>query len=469
MYSRFLTNPLVDTGNPMADTWNNTGLELQGCLQQLYLLKQRNPAFKVLLSIGGWGYSTHFALPASTDSSRSNFAASVVSLVQNLGLDGVDIDWEYPANAAQGQDFVYLVQAVRNGLNTIGDPEHPFLLSVAGPGPFGYEFMQLTDMDCFVDFWNLMAYDYVGAWSNFTGDLANLKASSTNPVTTPFNTQKILEFYASQNISSAKIVLGMPLYGRYFNNTAGLGQPFVGSGTYDVRDLPLTGASVVYDNSTGSSYSYDANKEQVVSYDNNLVGEQKATWIISNGLGGAMFWECSQDSSDQSMIQTVANVLGTNSNSLDNLPNHLSYPNSTYDNLARGMPESSSASVTMLPTSDATGSAITSMSSAATCMRDTCATYTARDCSGNACSCALDTEGNADCVLHRRCDAIFCSTTSDCNTGAVCIVNNCCSDGKGRCVLTTDTADCLSGPPCKRYNNGGIYGVGGTTGPGLFC
>jgi chitinase len=56
-----------------------------------------------------------------------------------------------------------------------------------------------------------------------------------------------VNYYTSQGISAAKIVLGMPLYGTAFNNnTNRLGEPFNGIAIYSVKDLPLNGAVEYY-------------------------------------------------------------------------------------------------------------------------------------------------------------------------------------------------------------------------------
>lgn len=60
---------------------------------------------------------------------------------------------------------------------------------------------------------------------------------------------------------------GVPLYGRGFEATAGIRQPFTGIGTgtweagvYDYKALPFAGASVVEDTVSGSSYSYGSSQ-----------------------------------------------------------------------------------------------------------------------------------------------------------------------------------------------------------------
>ncbi|EDN92158.1 hypothetical protein SS1G_08020 [Sclerotinia sclerotiorum 1980 UF-70] len=312
---------------------------------QMYILKKQNRNLKVLLSIGGWTYSSNFPAAASTISKRATFASSVVSLVQNLGLDGIDVDWEYPSDDTEANDFVLLLQEVRDALDRFGDslqsPYH-FLLTVASPAsPAVCQNWKLSEMDQYVDFWNFMAYDYSGPWSTVSAHQANLSPSGNG--STPFNTQTGISYYIAHGITSAKIVLGMPIYGRSFEQTNGLDQSFQGvgqgtwaSGVYDYKALPLAGATEVYDKKIGASYSWDTSKREIISYDNPMVAIQKAQWIQSMNLGGAMWWESSADGQgSRSLIGSVMSVLGGH---MQNVTNQLSFPNSTYANIRNGMP-----------------------------------------------------------------------------------------------------------------------------------
>lgn len=77
------------TVNKKADEWNESGENLYGNFKQLYLLKQKYRHLKVSLSVGGWSWSGNFSTVASTPQKRTRFTETAVSLVNNLGLDGI--------------------------------------------------------------------------------------------------------------------------------------------------------------------------------------------------------------------------------------------------------------------------------------------------------------------------------------------------------------------------------------------
>lgn len=331
------------------DSWNDEGTNIYGCLKQLNLLKKRNRNLKVLLSIGGWTYSSNFKDPASTPQGREHFAKTSVDLVKNLGFDGIDIDWEYPQNADEASHLVELLTAVRQELDayaqTLSQPHH-FELTVACPaGAQNYEKMDIAGMDHLLDFWNLMAYDYAGSWDQVAGHQANLYPSSDNPASTPFSTVAAIDYYASQGVSPHKIVLGMPLYGRAFENTDGPGHPFqgVGEGTWengvlDYKKLPLEGAEEHCDDAVTASYCYNAGQRKLVTYDTPAVARTKAEFIKERGLGGGMWWESSADKAgDDSLISTIVNGLGGPEGLLQQ-ENCVEYPETKYDNLRNGFP-----------------------------------------------------------------------------------------------------------------------------------
>ncbi|KAF8908087.1 glycoside hydrolase superfamily [Gymnopilus junonius] len=324
------------------DSWDETGNNLYGCLKQLYLLKLAQRNLKVLLSIGGWTYAQagHFNFVTSA-SARATFVANAVQLVEDYGFDGIDIDYEYPANAAQGQGFAALLTSLRTAFDQLaakkGDTS-PYLITAAvAAGPANYEYLQVPQMDAAVSFWNLMAYDYAGSWLNFSDNQDNLYGGAR----TGFSTDAAVKFYLGAGATPSKLVMGMPLYGRAFEDTLGLGQAYSGigpgtteAGIYLYKDLPIAGAQV-YENTTDvSSYSYDSVKEELVSYDTPDIVKLKVQYINSKGMGGSMFWELSGDKvGTDSLVGTAASALG----GLDQTQNHIDYPDSKWDNIRSNM------------------------------------------------------------------------------------------------------------------------------------
>ncbi|KAG0353061.1 hypothetical protein BG005_007590 [Podila minutissima] len=339
----FLGDPWADTDKHYEDdSWNDTGKNLYGNFKRLGLLKKANRHLKVSLSVGGWTWSTNFAGVAACQEKRANFVRTSIGLMNDLGLDGLDIDWEYPGSPEDAINYVSLLRELRQGLDAYaaekGDPV-PYLLTGAMPcGDSKYSLLRLGEMNQYLDAFYLMAYDMAGSWSSEAGHQSNLYGDD-------LSVDKAVKHYIAQGIPPHKVIVGMPIYGRAFQNTDGIGKPFNGigpgtweQGVYDYKHLPLTGAAEYYDAETVSSYSYDVAKRELITYDSPMVIDQKAQYIAAKHLGGAMFWESSSDhasSHDRSLVGAVTNSLRRHA-PLDSSPNHLFYPTSCYDNVRAG-------------------------------------------------------------------------------------------------------------------------------------
>ncbi|KAF4944880.1 hypothetical protein FSARC_14558 [Fusarium sarcochroum] len=331
------------------DSWQESNENAYGCVKQLFLLKKNNRKLKTMLSIGGWTWSTNFPVVAETLTTRSTFAKSAVTLMKDWGFDGLDIDWEYPSSTRDAENMVLLLQAVRDELDAYSArfaPGHHFQLSIAASAGFEhYSVLQIAKLAQIVDYVNLMAYDYVS--SSTASHNSNLYLNSDNPGATPFNTNDAINAYIEAGLPGRKLVLGMPIYGRSFVGTSGLGKQFSGvglanhdqgsweDGVWDYKALPKSGADVLYDKKAQAYFSYDSGTLELVSFDPPQAIKKKVDFVKKFGLGGSMFWEASGDkrTNPDSLIETSALGLG----SLDDTVNWLQYPDSRYLNIASGM------------------------------------------------------------------------------------------------------------------------------------
>lgn len=123
----------------------------------------------------------------------------------------------------------------------------------------------------------------------------------------------MIKHYLEAGVPSSKLNLGMPLYGRAFANTAGLGQSYDGvgeedweKGVYDFKSLRLPGSTVYLDRTAKATYSYDNDTKTLISFDTVDMALTKADCIKQYNLSGGMWWEISGDRKDNGSI--IANV-----------------------------------------------------------------------------------------------------------------------------------------------------------------
>jgi chitinase len=114
----FLSDPWADQDiHYPGDSWNEPGTNLYGNFKALYNLKKANRHLKVLLSIGGWTYSPNFHPVVVNARLRQRFVETSVKILEDYGLDGLDVDYEYPQNDEQAAGYVDLLREMRHALD----------------------------------------------------------------------------------------------------------------------------------------------------------------------------------------------------------------------------------------------------------------------------------------------------------------------------------------------------------------
>jgi chitinase len=285
-------------------------------LRALTALRRDQPRLKVLVSVGGWTWSGGFSDAALTPESRRVFVESAVDLVRRHDLDGVDIDWEYPGqrgfgNTYRPQDktsFTALMADLRGALDAAGASSHRrYLLTLAAGA--SRQFLANTEMDkvqASVDFVNLMAYDFREAESDpLAGHHANLYPSPLDPDQGSAD-QAVSDFFAA-GVPAAKLVLGVPFYGRAWADVEAKGDGLYQRGSaskerIDTRYASLAAERVnragyrrVWDRRAQAAFLWNPATRSFISYEDPESLAAKSRYVLDHGLGGVMFWEYYSD------------------------------------------------------------------------------------------------------------------------------------------------------------------------------
>ncbi|KAF7362246.1 Glycoside hydrolase family 18 protein [Mycena venus] len=328
--------------------------------------KSSGQGTKIVLSVGGWGGSTFFHQAAGTAASRATFVSALSSAVSTFGLDGIDIDWEYPNQAGAGNPFgsadaanlLLLLTSLRSALGTskiisAAVTDLPWIGSNGSP---------LTDMSAYaaqMTYANLMNYDIFGDWSPAPGPnapLGNLCGTSSQP---EYSAEAAFSQWTAAKFPASKLLLGLPLYGYVLNSTktvltgsftspnsipekdqrsASNGPPLNpksalalmrrkpisrvgGASKFPFSSIVSSGALVKqsdgtygegggftmgWDDCSDTPFLFNTAQQTVVSYDDTFSLADKAAFAKSKGMAGCFTWSLDQDDG-----VTLQNVIRT--------------------------------------------------------------------------------------------------------------------------------------------------------------
>jgi chitinase len=346
------TNAALKDGAKLHQIWLSP--KVMSDLEKVPELRKQNPDLKVLLSVGGWG-ARGFSGAAASPESRAVFIKSAQAVIKQYGLDGIDLDWEYPINGAWGlvdatkadrDNFTALLNELRQALGK----EKLLTIAVGANVQSPKEWVDVKAIAPALDYINLMTYDMAYGTQYFNSNLYDSKKWPTVAAADKYSASFVVDNYIAAGLKPAQMNLGIGFYGRVPKRAVEPGvdwdkpdaaknpvtQPYftaVEKAVFQSLGLDLAKDTYFKYNDLVSRLLNDPQKRFTerwdddakvpyltmksaegkdlfaISYENPKSVAIKAEYIKSKGLGGAMFWEYGADDNNQ-LAKQLAETLG---------------------------------------------------------------------------------------------------------------------------------------------------------------
>ena len=293
------------------------------------------------LSIGGWG-SGRFSEMVTDTAYRHAFVAACKKVVEDYGIDGIDLDWEYPSSGVAGissaptdiDNFTLWVKELREAL---GDDK---LLTIATISTA--RFIDFKAVDPYIDFYNIMSYDMAVApyhhaplkrfetellrdslignlrmgfgflgypsdstvaqqygqmyqtpvmlnadyFRQFAASLTKEENPKESKIAGQCTTEEAVMMHIAAGLDPSKLVLGMPFYGK---SGGGVNYPF--QKEFWETGEPGEGYQELWDEIAWVPYIADAEGNLVYGFENEQSIRAKCRFAKEHHLLGAMYWE----------------------------------------------------------------------------------------------------------------------------------------------------------------------------------
>ena len=256
---------------------------------------------KALLMIGGAGAIDGWRGAASS-ANRATFVTNLVELVDNLGVDGLDLDWE-PLESTDYPNFLALAQGLR--------ASHANLVLTVPVGWVNSNFQTPTTADPFFgtiaplfDRIDIMTYDMewpTDGWKSWYTSALHGESG-----TTPSSIDSSVDFYLASGVPRGKLGIGIGFYGVCWHGvtaarqTIGKNAGIYGSdNTYSYHNIVTQYYSLAnyhYDMPAQMPYLANAtafgpgNGCNFLSYEDAQSIAAKGAYVRQNGLAGTIIW-----------------------------------------------------------------------------------------------------------------------------------------------------------------------------------
>lgn len=204
---------------------------------------------------------------------KENFFNNTLSILQQFGLDGVNIDFESISYSDRGAVLNNFMDELTYHLH---EADSTYEISFAGP-PVNWGGWDFEGLAASCDYIFIMGYNFWGSWSNTSGPCAPLIGGSINM------TNVVLDDYGAVTENNPeKLILGVPYYGNkwktqnewaYSDVLDHLSQP-----TFLVAMNQAEQDTLLWDNLSQTSWSLNSN-----------YGQYRQTWFDTDSSLGLKY------------------------------------------------------------------------------------------------------------------------------------------------------------------------------------
>lgn len=216
---------------------------------------------------------------------RAKLVSDLVSFAITHGLEGIDIDWEFPINTTMQTGHKNLITDLRAAINASSKPTLKISVAVGGEYKNAVNHLQYIDPtvisnSALVDKWNIMAYDFPVSYGVSHSSYADAQGSIE-----AWNQQK--------GIPYSKMLLGVPFYGK------------TSDASRTATDYKSLGGT--------ASVNYTADSYGSIYYNGKTTLESKMDLIMGKGGLGILIWDLGQDraTGNYSLLDAIYTKAGT--------------------------------------------------------------------------------------------------------------------------------------------------------------
>jgi chitinase len=254
---------------------------------------------KILFSMGGGSVDANFRTISASASLRATFAHSIKVFMVTYNYDGVDIDWEAPGDATDRINEKLMIKAIRDSINTVSTSK---LLSMAVVcDNYGNGFHNYDSLSLYVDFYNLMAYDFHQSGSAHSGPNAAIYPGN-DPLDYHNIDRNLNYLLTTRSVPASKINLGLPFYGYEFTDSDTIYDGCDGSCNTNflyyrqIQPDIVSGWTYHTDWTTETPYLKYYDDSKIIVYDDEASISDKVDYgLRKRSLGGVYMWVISGD------------------------------------------------------------------------------------------------------------------------------------------------------------------------------